>query len=123
MTALHRRWLESGDVPAREKITVLNLRHSLVAARAAGLARWQPGLSVNRLLAAELGDAFGCLAHPVFTRCWGASMPRDCVVLAIEGIYASGKTTLTHALAAYYRERGIHVATVEEPARHSPFIE
>jgi predicted ATPase len=48
---------------------------------------------------------------------------RDCVVLAIEGTHASGKTTLTHALAAYYRERGIHVATVEEPARRSPFIE
>jgi len=48
---------------------------------------------------------------------------RDCVVLAIEGTHASGKTTLTHALAAYYRERGVHVATVEEPARNSPFIE
>jgi hypothetical protein len=33
------------------------------------------------------------------------------------------ETTLTHAPATYYRERGIHVATVEEPARHSPFIE
>ena len=50
-------------------------------------------------------------------------MLRDCTVLAIEGTHASGKTTLTHALAAYYRERGIHVACVEEPARHSPFIE
>lgn len=50
-------------------------------------------------------------------------MLRDCAVLAIEGTHASGKTTLTHALAAYYRERGIHVATVEEPARRSPFIE
>ena len=50
-------------------------------------------------------------------------MVRDCVVLAIEGTHASGKTTFTHALAAYYRERGIHVATVEEPARRSPFIE
>jgi thymidylate kinase len=50
-------------------------------------------------------------------------MLRDWVVLALEGTHASGKTTLTHALAAYYRERGIHVATVEEPARHSPFIE
>jgi hypothetical protein len=48
---------------------------------------------------------------------------RDCVVLAIEGTHASGKTTLTHGLAAHYRERGIHVATVEEPARASPFIE
>jgi predicted ATPase len=48
---------------------------------------------------------------------------RECIVLAVEGTHASGKTTLTHALAAYYRERGIHVATVEEPARRSPFIE
>ena len=47
----------------------------------------------------------------------------DCAVLAIEGTYASGKTSLTHALAARYRECGIHVATVEEPARRSPFIE
>jgi len=48
---------------------------------------------------------------------------RDCVVVAIEGTHASGKTTLTHGLAAYYRERGIHVAAVPEPARNSPFIE
>jgi predicted ATPase len=50
-------------------------------------------------------------------------MMRGCVVVAIEGTHASGKTTLTHALAACFRERGIHVATVDEPARHSPFIE
>ena len=60
MTALHRRWLERGDATAREKITVLNLRHSLstaiVAARAAGLAHWQPGLNVNRLLAGRTGQ-------------------------------------------------------------------
>ena len=49
-------------------------------------------------------------------------MLRDCVVIAVEGTHASGKTTLTHALAAHYREAGIHVATVEEPARHSPFV-
>jgi hypothetical protein len=77
MTALHRRWLQDGDVAAREKITVLNLRHSLstamVAARAAGLAHWQPGVNVNRLLARELGDAFGWLAHPVFTALLGES--------------------------------------------------
>jgi hypothetical protein len=75
MTALHRRWLDLGDVTAREKITVLNLRHSLstvlVAARAAGLAHWQPGLNVNRLLASELGDVFGWLAHPGFTALLG----------------------------------------------------
>ncbi len=50
-------------------------------------------------------------------------MLRGCVVLAVEGTHASGKTTLTHALAAYYRERGVHVAAVAEPARNSPFIE
>ncbi len=50
-------------------------------------------------------------------------MLRECTVIAVEGTHASGKTTLTYALAAHYRERGVHVATVEEPARHSPFIE
>jgi len=50
-------------------------------------------------------------------------MMRGSLVLDIEGTHASGKTTLTHALAARYREQGIHVATVEEPARSSPFIE
>jgi len=48
MTALHRRWLELGDVTAREKITVLNLRRALstalVAARASGLHRQRAGL-------------------------------------------------------------------------------
>jgi hypothetical protein len=75
MTALHRRWTEHGDVTAREKITVLNLRHSLstaiVAARAAGLARWQPGLNVNQLLARELGSELGWTADPVFTALLG----------------------------------------------------
>ena len=75
MTALHRRWLEEGDDTAREKITVLNLRHSLstalVAARAAGIGRWQPGLNVSRLLAAELDGAFSWLKDPVFTALLG----------------------------------------------------
>jgi hypothetical protein len=75
MTALHRRWTEHGDVMAREKITVLNLRHSLstaiVAARAAGLARWQPGLNVNQLLARELGSELAWTADPVFTALLG----------------------------------------------------
>jgi hypothetical protein len=75
MTALHRRWIQDGDVTAREKITVLNLRHALstalVAARAAELAHWQPGFNVNQLLARELGSAFGWLAHPVFTALLG----------------------------------------------------
>jgi hypothetical protein len=75
MTALHRRWTEHGDTTAREKITVLNLRHSLstsiVAARAAGLAHWQPGLNVNRLLAAQLGSELGWTASPAFTALLG----------------------------------------------------
>lgn len=75
MTALHRRWTEHGDVTAREKITVLNLRHSLstaiVAARAAGLAQWQPGLNVNRLLASQLGSGLGWTASPAFTALLG----------------------------------------------------
>ena len=75
MTALHRRWTEHGDTMAREKITVLNLRHSLstaiVAARAAGLAYWQPGLNVNQLLARELGSELGWTADPVFTALLG----------------------------------------------------
>ncbi len=77
MTALHRRWLETQDMTAREKITVLNLRHSLstalVAAHAAGLGCWQGGLNVNRLLAAGLGGAFGWLASPEFTALLGES--------------------------------------------------
>jgi hypothetical protein len=71
MTALHRRWLKQADTAAREKITVLNLRHALsttlVAARAAGLASWPSGLNVNAMLAAGLDGTLGWLKHPVFT--------------------------------------------------------
>lgn len=48
---------------------------------------------------------------------------RDCVVVAVEGTHASGKTTLVHALAAHYRARGALVDCAAEPARTSPFIE
>jgi hypothetical protein len=71
MTALHRRWLHDGDTRAREKITVLNLRHALstalVAVRATGLGHWQPGLNISRMLARELDDVFGWLDDPAFT--------------------------------------------------------
>ena len=71
MTALHRRWLERAETSAREKITVLNLRHALstalVAARVAGLASWPPGLNVNKMLAAGLDGALGWPGDPVFT--------------------------------------------------------
>ncbi|MGH3700101.1 MAG: AAA family ATPase [Pseudonocardiaceae bacterium] len=48
---------------------------------------------------------------------------RDCVVIAIDGTHASGKTTLIHALTAHYRRQGVNVAAMGEPARSSPFIE
>jgi len=48
---------------------------------------------------------------------------RDCVVIAIEGTHASGKTTLLHALTAHYRREGVNVAAAGEAPRSSPFIE
>jgi len=70
MTALHRRWLDCGDLSARERISVLNLRHGLsagyVALRSAGLAGWGGNLNVNRVLDRQLGGAFAWLATPVF---------------------------------------------------------
>jgi predicted ATPase len=50
-------------------------------------------------------------------------MLRHCVVLGIEGTRGSGKTTVSYALAAHYRELGIRVTVVEEQARDSPFAE
>jgi len=76
MTALHRRWTEAGDTAAREKISVLNLRHSLstalAALRASGADRREGGLNVNRMLADGLGDAFAWTASPAFTALLGA---------------------------------------------------
>jgi hypothetical protein len=70
MTALHRAWLDAGDDELRERITVLNLRHSLstglVALRAAGCGRWDGVLNVNRLLHAGLAGRFAWLGHPIF---------------------------------------------------------
>jgi len=48
---------------------------------------------------------------------------RGCVVVAVEGTRANGKTTLVHALTALYRARGVLVDCTGEPARTSPFIE
>jgi hypothetical protein len=48
---------------------------------------------------------------------------RDCIVVAVEGTHASGKTTLVHALTAHYGVRGVLVDCIGEPARTSPFIE
>lgn len=72
MTALHRRWIDQGDAQAREKISVLNMRHSLstayVAAHAAGLGRWdERGFNVNQALAAAAAGAWDWLTTPTFT--------------------------------------------------------
>lgn len=75
MTALHRAYLATGAAEARERISVLNIRHSLstalVAIRATDRATWSGTVNVNRLLAAELRDAFGWLSHPTFTALLG----------------------------------------------------
>ncbi|WP_030236681.1 ribonuclease H-like domain-containing protein [Streptomyces sp. NRRL S-350] len=85
MTALHRRWLEKGDPQARERISVLNLRHSLstalVAARAEQITAWPTaGLNVNQLLADQLladraDEAWPWLNSPTFTGLLGEPCP------------------------------------------------
>ena len=70
MTALHRDWLERCDVQARERVTVLNLRHSLstayVALCAAGHLSWRAPLNVNANLATQWAGRVGWLDHPTF---------------------------------------------------------
>lgn len=72
MTALHRDWLTGGDVSARERITVLNLRHGLsaayVALKSTALADWDSQVNVNHVLDRQLGGRFAWLASPVFRR-------------------------------------------------------
>ncbi|MEU5436474.1 hypothetical protein AB0G73_24270 [Streptomyces sp. NPDC020719] len=71
MPAWHRRWLKDGNSEGRERISVLNLRHSLstayVAARHEGLAHWAPPLNVNEALATGAKGAWDWLDHPTFT--------------------------------------------------------
>lgn len=70
MTALHRDWLERGEVQARERVTVLNLRHSLsaayVALHAAGHLAWRAPLNINANLASQWAGRVGWLEHPTF---------------------------------------------------------
>lgn len=70
MTALHRDWLERGDIEARERVTVLNLRHSLsaayVALRATDNLTWRTPLNVNANLAAQWAGRAAWLDHPTF---------------------------------------------------------
>jgi hypothetical protein len=81
MTALHRAWVEFGDESARERISVLNLRHSLstayVAAASAGLGRWdkQTGLNLNRAIADGAKGAWDWLTTPTFIDLLGDPCP------------------------------------------------
>lgn len=72
MTALHREWLVNRDDVARERISVLNLRHSLstclVALRAAHRGTWGGTLNVNRLLADQLAGTFTWFGSAAFSR-------------------------------------------------------
>lgn len=71
MTALHRAWLTDRWFESRERVSVLNLRHSLsttlVALRVTNRGHWTGTLNVNRLLATGLDGAFAWLDHPTFT--------------------------------------------------------
>ena len=70
MTALHRVWLNDRDPAARERITVLNLRHGLsagyVALRGAGHCTWTEPVNVNRALYDQLTGTFVWLQSPTF---------------------------------------------------------
>ncbi len=72
MTAMHRAWLATHDPELRERLTVLNLRHSLstalVALYALGMVRWPRGFNVNRLLYQQLAGRYAWLDSPVFQR-------------------------------------------------------
>jgi hypothetical protein len=72
MTALHRVWLTRSDASARERITILNLRHGLsaayVALRSVGLARWDSRVNVNHVLDRQLDGQFVWLESPAFRR-------------------------------------------------------
>jgi predicted ATPase len=48
---------------------------------------------------------------------------RNAKLVAFDGTHASGKTTLIYAVAALLRRWGVHVTTLGEPARASPFVD
>ncbi|MFD7896502.1 hypothetical protein [Streptomyces sp. NPDC059743] len=81
MTALHRKWLDHNNIEARERISTLNVRHSLstayVAVHAAGLGRWDQvhGLNVNRKIAAGADGAWKWLRSSTFTTLLGDTCP------------------------------------------------
>jgi hypothetical protein len=72
MTAMHRTWLATGNPELRERLTVLNLRHSLSTALVAlyvlGIVRWPPRFNINRLLHQHLAEHYAWLDSPTFQR-------------------------------------------------------
>ncbi|MFE4580534.1 hypothetical protein, partial [Streptomyces chartreusis] len=87
MPAWHRRWVEDGQEEGRERVSVLNLRHSLstayVAAHAAGLAVWaDEGLNVNQAIAEGAKGAWGWLENPIFTDLLEDSCPSESAALS-----------------------------------------
>jgi hypothetical protein len=70
MTGLHRVWLNDGDPAARERITVLNLRHGLsaayVALRSTGHSTWNRPINLNQTLHEQLAGTFDWLDTPTF---------------------------------------------------------
>ncbi|MBB5874645.1 hypothetical protein F4553_008079 [Allocatelliglobosispora scoriae] len=70
MTALHRDWLTTRDTEARERVTVLNLRHSLstalVALRARDHGTWTSTLNTNQMLSDQLRGEFDWITTPTF---------------------------------------------------------
>lgn len=87
MPAWHRRWIEDGEPEGRERVSVLNLRHSLstayVAALTAELAhRPNPGLNVNRAIADGAKGAWSWLETPTFTELLEDSCPSATAALS-----------------------------------------
>ncbi|OVZ99453.1 hypothetical protein B9W64_37290 [Streptomyces sp. CS159] len=87
MPAWHRLWVEDGEPEGRERVSVLNLRHSVstayVAALTAGLARRpDTGLNVNRAIAEGAKGAWGWLETPTFTALLEDSCPSATAALS-----------------------------------------
>ncbi|MFQ6146740.1 hypothetical protein ACLMNJ_27305 [Streptomyces seoulensis] len=87
MPAWHRKWIEEGLEEGRERVSVLNLRHSLstayVAARTAGFAVWaDDGLNVNRVIAQGAKGAWAWLENPVFTNLLEDTCPSESAALS-----------------------------------------
>jgi hypothetical protein len=70
MTALQRKFLASRDVSIRERLMVLNIRHSLscgvVYLLAQGRRRGRPSINVNAMLARNLEGRFDYVSTPQF---------------------------------------------------------